>query len=426
MTDIDFDELDKAVNNLMGTVGTSDKEEGPKEKTFTVSSTLQPGEKPSYDKLGEVAKQIGSETLIGKGELTTVEDLPDPVAVGSAVPDVEVGATQQTDTVTEPESTTETQTELQAEQEAADAETATESEQSSDPEAESQPEQEIRSEIPTVPTVKRPNSGRFMDVVHPSSDMRSPDTPALNVPERSGSLPASSSMPSVVAPGNDVITPPEPTKQDLDTQAEKATDLAAMPMPEPIAEPIPLTPFLPGAKVEKRPLGEAPAIVEEPKDEVIEGSDEELDEPNKSGDAQRTLDPSDFSVSSKAENDELLRLELTTDVPEKETPSELSENTPAVTTLPDTVSASGLSIQQIESGDTEHLSGGTIPVMATVEQPIDDATSGDVYGVKQQGSVVEHPAKQKSGWGTVIIIILVIVALAGVGVAAYFVLGAGS
>ncbi len=405
MTDIDFDELDKAVNTLMGTVGSKDKEDQPKENTFTVSSTLQPGEKPSYEKIGEVASHIGSETLVGRGERTIVEDLPDIVASGgidSAAPNTE----QHTDAdvqKAEPESPAE----LQDEQKATDAETVIEPEPSTDSAAEAAPAPDVTDkepEKPVTPAVKRPNSGRFMDVVHPSLDMRSSsDTPALSVPERQGSR-------------DDTL---RPVPSDAAKSTDQKDNVAALQATVPTipTNPIPLTPFLPDAKVEKRPLGESPATAGTIEDKE---DDAPLDASDNKSDAQRLLDASDFSAVSDAENQALQQIE--TNGIDESAAAEVSADTASSPDVPDAIPSSELSIQQIESGDTEHLSSGAS--QATVEQPVD--VNGDVYGVKQHGPALEHPTKQKSGWGTVVIIILVIIALAGAGVAAYFVLGAGS
>ncbi len=48
MKDIDFDELDKAVNSLMG--GVKGKPDGSESKTLTIAPTLKEGEQPAYDK----------------------------------------------------------------------------------------------------------------------------------------------------------------------------------------------------------------------------------------------------------------------------------------------------------------------------------------------------------------------------------------
>lgn len=67
MKDLDFDELDKAVNSLMGGVKPQ-AEEKDNQKTLTIASTLNEDERPAYEKVEVAAKKIGSETITLPGE----------------------------------------------------------------------------------------------------------------------------------------------------------------------------------------------------------------------------------------------------------------------------------------------------------------------------------------------------------------------
>lgn len=82
------------------------------------------------------------------------------------------------------------------------------------------------SATPTSPAARR--GGRFMDVVHPSSDMRGP---------------------AAVAP-RPTATPVVPTAAPASTPAAAITPAPVTDWPDPIESP-----FLPDTKVEKRPLG---------------------------------------------------------------------------------------------------------------------------------------------------------------------------
>ena len=120
---------------------------------------------------------------------------------------------------------------------------------------------------PIVNSIERPATGRFMDVVHPSSDMRSsltlpqrPVAPApMPVPE-----PAPASVPDFT-PVQTVYTPPAPVAAPI----ADTNNWAGLPVP-PMANSAPESPFLSEAKVEKRPLGAfsndipQPPVVEEP------------------------------------------------------------------------------------------------------------------------------------------------------------------
>lgn len=167
--DIDFDELDKAVNSLMGGVNEPD-DDTPRAKTLEVRDTLKPGEDPKYDKLGEAARGIGNETLEGVREKTVVEDfLPDTDTDAPApkLPFEEQGQTE---------------------------EKSSEQEQASD----------VRPSAALRPT----SGSRFMDVVHPALDMKSSTPSSFPTPSR----------PAVT------VARPEELSADSDSQSAKSND----------------------------------------------------------------------------------------------------------------------------------------------------------------------------------------------------------
>lgn len=385
MTDIDFDELDKAVNSLMGNVGNKDKEEGPKENTFTVSSTLKPGEKPSYDKLGEVAKQIGSETLVGRGELTIVEDLPSPddiVPTESKEPEVKESSEPPAAPSSEPKVETEAKSEKK-------------------PEKEPEPK-----EKPSAPVVKRPHSGRFMDFVQQPSSVK-PSSPAtsISVAEKTVTPPVVSEPVLTVTEEVHEITQKKPeTELSELTPLEPQVEQAAIP---PI-DSAPLTPFLPDAKVEKRPLGD-PSANPQPankESELAGPTENETGDAtlpaNQAADTQKPIDASEFPYRRDSEDQKLQLIES----------GELQ------------AAQSPASIREIESGDTEHINTSlTADKPSTPANP--PATAGDIYNVSDYHQPLTHPAKQKSGWGIVVIILLIIIVCAAIGAAAYFLLGVG-
>jgi len=329
--DIDFDELDKAVNSLMGGVksGQSD-DETPTQKTLTISSTLGPDEKPAYDKLDEVAKKIGSEALVPGSERTIVEDLDTVAAAPPPVPSI--------------------------------------------PAAPAKPQS----------TASRPPIGRFMDVVHPSSDMRATVKSAQSVVSSAAPQPAPVSQP----------VPSETAKPDT-------------PSPVPKPEIAPLTPFLPDAKVEKRPLGSqpAPGAIQSPFDETKpddQPSDKgELPETTSinsepvpiSDDAQKIPDATLIQSAKSAESPELQAIEST---PVADVPDHMHE-----------------SVRSVESVDAEQA----VAANATA--------GGAIYDVNNYHQPLGHPAKRKSGWGVVVIILVIILVSGALGAAAYFMLGYG-
>jgi hypothetical protein len=395
MGDIDFDELDKAVNSLMGRVP-KDEDDAPEQKTLSISDTLKPGEKPAYAKLEAVAKTIGNEAT-GVGEYKTnveelkMNDLSRAMPVLAPAPDP------------------------------------------------------VKTDVPQRESVKRPNTGRFMDVVHPSSDMKSStSTPGLVVPEREATVFSEAAPVQQPTEGSVASTPTSETNLEvastLEPESVPQSELSPVVSPEPEAtaaldaQPAPLTPFLPDAKVEKRPLGEpiVPKQVEAlpeltPLGEV-EAADatavdeltpadkdaleaaknafdtSEVTEVEKANDEQKPANPQDFTAVSTPEDQKLGAI----------------ESEAVAETLPLTEE----SVRKVESGDTGNvISRGSIPQQYEEKSKDENSTDekGGIYDVQDYHQPLAHPAKQKSGWGTVIIILVVIlICVIAAGAAYYF------
>lgn len=388
MGDIDFEELDKAVNSLMGknTVST-DNDDQPKQKTLSINSTLKPGDSPAFDKLESVAKKIGSDALVAEGEVTKIEELDAPSAMPATTPVAPL----------EPVVSEAAAAPISAAAPAAPVSTVP---------------------APTVTAApKRPSSGRFMDVVHPSSDMKTAgSTPSLSVPERTQPV-----MPRPVAPApapaQRIDTPPTP--------APFVTPPAPTVLPETQPDPKPLTPFLPDAKVEKRPLGggqasvtgafdvagenQAPTLDANPAEakalEIaeIESLDNDNDKTARESDEQRPLDPKDFSDQPSAIDQQLSTIES----------SEIGETTP----MPEVSE----SVRAVESGDTEKILTESKAAQENSEAVSDN--TGGIFDVQNHPQSLGHPAKQKSGWGRVLIIVLIVILCAAAAGAAYYLLG---
>ncbi len=398
MTDIDFDELDKAVSSLMGkakpeTDERSRENDAELARTLDINETLKPGERPAYNKIGEVAKRIGSETLPYEEEPQTIEELDKPQRQSAET------LMPLSETVARPP---------------------------------------VESQTPPIPTVKRPDTGRFMDVVHPSSDMRSAGVaPSLIVPERPSQ--------------NDTKSTPEPTVETVDPAPEVESP-APPPEPDTVEEEtaqtppqetlvsidsdqeqsdggsLPLSPFLPDAKVEKRPLGDMSATgavaspfenSDEPSDEstldsVVESGESkesesavtitngEIDKRDATEDEQRTIDPADLEKELPPEEAELQELKS-------------HDATPPGPTHED--------VRAVESGDTEKLTNGQSwqPVKSN-----DSKETNAIYDVNEYHQPLNHPASQKSGWGVVLLIVLIIAVCAGLGIVTYLSLAMGS
>lgn len=233
---------------------------------------------------------------------------------------------------------------------------------------------------PTPPVLDRPSlsapaarraSGRFMDIMHPSSDMRTPTSqaPVINKPEPTHFT--------------EVVKPIE----NLDTPAWN----------EPLESP-----FLADAKVEKRPLGgtpvEAPAktfdfkgLLDEPEEELIEAP-----EPQERIEAPALPDPIDFAQESKPiEEAENIPAELL--AVEKEAPTE-----PFVATRP-----------------VEEPTGPTSITQQYKEQPSSTQQSGAIFDTESYHQPVIKPTHKKPSWLIIVWILLLVLLGAAAGWAVY-------
>jgi hypothetical protein len=265
--------------------------------------------------------------------------------------------------------------------------------ESQDEPADDKKPDEAAPQVAVAPGVKRSANGRFMDVVHPSSDMRS----------------AASSSPSVSARTVSPLSVGAPVASDSEDHGS-------------------LTPFLPDAneKVEKRPLGGAASPFsdetgDDKKPESDEAGRKDADEQepivietssinseghaeiDKSGDLQQTIDATEI-IESSPEEKRLLEIES-----KEEIEPDFSVAEPKIDT-----------IEMVESGDTEHLRGKS-------DKDNHHGKKGEkadaILGTEEFHQPLAHPKKQKSGWGKVLVIVLIIIIFAAAGGAAYLLLG---
>ncbi len=222
----------------------------------------------------------------------------------------------------------------------------------------------------STPAVRR-SSGRFMDVVHPSSDMRSGSTP---MSERSA--PRSEPVEAPVERSSDY---PDP----LDFHGfkdEPAVSTPAVKEEEPVTTPLE-SPFLSDAKVEKRPLGAF--STDAPSDEplLLDAPDEEL----------LTAETEDVENETVAE-------------PEREESKPIIEPTPEPTPAPVEDSPVPASITQQYK-----------------EQPsTTDQSSGAIFDTESYHQPLTHTPKKKSGALVIVWIAALILVGAGAGAAVYF------
>lgn len=270
----------------------------------------------------------------------------------------------------------------------------------------------------TQPLAARRSAGRFMDVVHPSSDMR------VTVPPRETSrVGATIAAPAAVAA---MPTPTAPTTMPdpLDfggssAPADDGTDIAQ------IADDInkslagdtqaPLeSPFLSDAKVEKRPLGAFSAssasaamaselagdteLAEKPAEEVPavdEKVDEKKDEEAESPAATDTPLPAELQ-------DDLLSIEASEETAAPKPVEPFAAGAAAATASETPIGPTSITQQYTESASTG------------------DQPAGNVFDTEAYKKPLAHPKKKKSGWLLVLWILLLLVVGAGAGAAVYF------
>ena len=262
---------------------------------------------------------------------------------------------------------------------------------------------------PATRVVPPRRGGRFMDVVHPSSNMRpsAASAPSQQVPRAKG----------VIEPIDTSMHHPAPDEKELNDLLANA-DLA--PKPPTFDEPV-ASPLITDAKVDKRPLGgadllasgiiepEAPtqgAKVSEPTPEFLDDNaniedpnDQLVPELNSRSDEQRRAElPAEL-------NADLLSLETDKATPEKVTPTRAPEPKPTPTEKqPALISAGSIAIQR----------------QYQVESSSEPAKNGSIYDTDTYHQPLMHPEHKKSGWMWIVWVLLLLALGAGGGAAAYF------
>ena len=217
------------------------------------------------------------------------------------------------------------------------------------------------------PPASRRSSGRFMDVVHPSSDMRSSSNQSA----------------------------PKPEEPAAEKEASNYSPLES--------------PFLPDAKVEKRPLGgeqsSTPDLMEEPETPLIEAPDEEL------------LPATTESTEPEATPDSSTDMpDMPMELPDEEAPV---EEKPAVEETPREPVAQPEPEQPALTPEPE-MTGPTEITQQYKERPAAEQPSGAIYDTESYHQPLTHAPQKKSGVLIVLWIIALILVGAGAGAGVYF------
>lgn len=241
-----------------------------------------------------------------------------------------------------------------------------------------QTDRQPRSRLLAVP--KR--SGRFMDIVHESSDMIS------------GKKVAMPKQRVVVKPVGRIEQPVEEPPVEDSEIADLAEGTDAY------------SPFVPDVKVDKRPLGEASSFDDGESDdfsgnEMITSFDSD---PNN----QLPVEPG-RQIPDELLNEDLIAIESDAAASEQEQVATKDEVEPEIE---DSAGS--------EDSANSRLGGDSIPLQyAAKPKKSDDDVAGDIFSTESFQPPLAHPAKAKSGWLTVVMIALFIILGVGAGAALY-------
>jgi hypothetical protein len=403
MKDLDFDELDRAVNSLMTNVSKTPepKKTDENEQTLTITPTLKDDVAPSFQTLDKTVAQINNAST------STSES---PVETTSPV-------------VTDKPANSS-----------------------------------------TIPPASR--RGRFMDMVRPSASPRVSETTRPASRQGATIEPTGPLLADVIAPSSPIglsatKTPTASSKKDEDSIGEWPDPIEMTSVPEPVnkdkddeslsktlqptsdelAKPVvadsytPLaTPFLADTKVEKRPLGGT----------AVEADTLESTEQQNMEEEQKTAPQSDEAAQLPADPTEIAPLQLPEELSGDLVALEAGANTTAMT--PDAVATPEAEAAQpgqkpieskmgaindpsqppvadvIPNPDEKLLPAGpiSIPQQYREEPSTGDKQSGSIYDTDTYHQPLSHPAKKKSGWMWVIWIIAILLVGAGCGAALYF------
>lgn len=305
-----------------------------------------------------------------------------------------------------------------------------------------QPVDDDKPVVSAAPAIRR-SSGRFMDVVHPSSDMKQPTPPKMTTRQGVNISPTPSplAVPSTASKVTNGDTAkerestddathnwPDPLdmseSQPVDSEPDTAPDIAPTNLVEEDKAPL-TSPFLSDAKVEKRPLGGAVTTVQpsETSADTATGSPEQgaIVADGASPEDQEISNPIDFEAPLPEElQSNLVAIESG----EAET---VTPETPSAATVPVVAEKQAVPEPPAKALIPDHFADENAPkgpasiAQQYKEEPkTGDQTNGAIYDTEAYHKPLAHPAKKSSGWLWIIWIILILAIGAGIGAALYY------
>ena len=394
MKDLDFDELDKAVNSLMAGVKSDAPAASSDEKTLTItpsstSSPARPSSAPLPRPVSPAANQPTPANRRGGRFMDVVHPSSDMKKPESPRPSREGVA-------------------IEPRKEANFAAAASEPVETSALQTESSAET-AKETLPVTPTVQ-PH--------HETGDW--PDPLDMAPVKADEPAPSETKLDQEDTPEDAMAASPwSEAETTAKNEAEKASE------PEPIAEPeekpaddAPLTsPFLPGTKVEKRPLGANATAVDAPDD--LLAVDENAQLPAMPKDVEPVL-PAELHGDVMA-----IEADTTTKQASSEKPALTEDDSPwqkpeANEKTPASLKPEGPAPAEVKREEPK-ITGPTSIAQQYHEEPsTGDQKNGAIYDTDSYHQPLAHPAKKKSGWMWIVWILLIVIVGAAVGAALYF------
>lgn len=273
---------------------------------------------------------------------------------------------------------------------------------------------------PVAPAVKR--AGRFMDMVHASSDMKPRVAAAPTsregitiAPRPESAAPAAptplvSAEPTPTAPAPEVVSDPKtpdimPDPLDLGNPTSKTSEVeSSAPDSDSTAPATGESPFIPDAKVEKRPLNPAAS--------ALDTFDSQMANELNTDDTADKTEPTETSAEADEPPATPQVPELSSDLVAIESNEKIEE--PVATQGVDTKDAAGTVETAVPLGAT------SIAKQYRAQPSTGDQSHAAIYDASEYPEPVKHPAKKKSGWLWVLWVVLLLGLGAGIAVALYF------
>lgn len=429
MTELDFDELDKAVNNLMTEVDTSSptpssSDEAP-ENVVTIPSTSTP---PAAVPVSAPASATPATTQ--------------PEAISTASPSLATKRRGQFMDVVHPSSnmakpTPKVRREATVVAPSSDMLTP---EPAAEP-VDGQPVEEPANEVPNPAMI---HIEPLEATGSPGSQTDPITTPDPIEPEGQQPTELDNSTDTQMSAEADAVSTESSDSQAIDlsevdgapttddsSDAEPSSDSEpeADVQPEPEEKPL-SSPFLPDAKVEKRPLGGIPVEIAEeaePTPDTAQADTSTTDTESLARDGETTAEENSADKETPSE-------EVSSDDADAPAPAPSEVKKP----LPEELNGEILALESSTTGEGEDAkdpaestemiavesqpaTGGptSIPRQYDEQPSSGDQSNGSIYDTDSYHQPLAHPEKHKSSWGMIIAIIVLLI-VGALGGAAYF------